>query len=163
MPKRFGDRLNKSNEKAGCIDGDKEGRPRLMDDAEFRDTLGEAARESVRRYAPDAVVGRWERLFALLTSGPAAADAEGASGQRRARIGRMMLQTRRSAALRRPALQKPSQDTSAKSAVYELVVAQFFWKRKQWVWASPAWTGTGIVFGTLAGLMKVPVTRAVSR
>jgi glycosyltransferase involved in cell wall biosynthesis len=39
---------------------------RLMDDARLRDSLGEAARESVRRYAPDAVIDRWERQFALV-------------------------------------------------------------------------------------------------
>jgi glycosyltransferase involved in cell wall biosynthesis len=39
---------------------------RLMDDARLRDALGETARASVRRYAPDAVIDRWERQFALL-------------------------------------------------------------------------------------------------
>jgi glycosyltransferase involved in cell wall biosynthesis len=39
---------------------------RLMDDARLRDSLGEAARESVRRYAPDAIIDRWERQFALV-------------------------------------------------------------------------------------------------
>jgi glycosyltransferase involved in cell wall biosynthesis len=41
---------------------------RLMDDARLRDSLGEAARESVRRYAPDAIIDRWERQFALVNS-----------------------------------------------------------------------------------------------
>jgi hypothetical protein len=39
---------------------------RLMSAPELRHTLGEAARESVRRFAPDAIVDRWERQFALL-------------------------------------------------------------------------------------------------
>jgi glycosyltransferase involved in cell wall biosynthesis len=39
---------------------------RLMDDARLRDSLGEAARESVRRYAPDAIIDRWERQFTLV-------------------------------------------------------------------------------------------------
>jgi glycosyltransferase involved in cell wall biosynthesis len=39
---------------------------RLMDDARLRDALGETARASVRRYAPDAVIDRWERQFALV-------------------------------------------------------------------------------------------------
>ncbi|GAA0407398.1 hypothetical protein GCM10009530_69560 [Microbispora corallina] len=39
---------------------------RLMEDDELRRRLGGAARESVRRFSPDAVVDRWERLFALL-------------------------------------------------------------------------------------------------
>lgn len=39
---------------------------RLMDDARLRDSLGEAARESVRRYAPDVIIDRWERQFALV-------------------------------------------------------------------------------------------------
>jgi glycosyltransferase involved in cell wall biosynthesis len=39
---------------------------RLMDDEGLRDSLGEAARESVRRYAPDAIIDRWERQFVLV-------------------------------------------------------------------------------------------------
>ncbi|MGI5231885.1 glycosyltransferase [Actinoallomurus sp. CA-142502] len=39
---------------------------RLMDDRRLRDTLGDAARVSVRRYAPDTIVDRWERAFALV-------------------------------------------------------------------------------------------------
>jgi glycosyltransferase involved in cell wall biosynthesis len=39
---------------------------RLMSDPRLRDSLGETARESVRRYAPDAIVDRWEREFALV-------------------------------------------------------------------------------------------------
>ncbi len=39
---------------------------RLMDDARLRDSLGEAARVSVRRFAPDAILDRWERQFALV-------------------------------------------------------------------------------------------------
>ena len=39
---------------------------RLMGDASLRDSLGEAARVSVRRYAPEAVIDRWEREFALV-------------------------------------------------------------------------------------------------
>jgi hypothetical protein len=37
-----------------------------MADARLRDSLGEAARVSVRRYAPDAIIDRWERQFALV-------------------------------------------------------------------------------------------------
>ncbi|GAA4617291.1 hypothetical protein GCM10023195_77130 [Actinoallomurus liliacearum] len=40
---------------------------RLIQDAGLRDSLAEAARESVRRYEPDAVLDRWERQFALVT------------------------------------------------------------------------------------------------
>jgi glycosyltransferase involved in cell wall biosynthesis len=43
---------------------------RLMDDAALRDSLGEAARKSVGRYAPDAVLDRWERELALVHRGP---------------------------------------------------------------------------------------------
>ena len=39
---------------------------RLMDDPRLRDSLGEAARESVHRYAPEAIIDRWERQFALV-------------------------------------------------------------------------------------------------
>ncbi|MFI0979494.1 glycosyltransferase [Streptomyces sp. NPDC021093] len=39
---------------------------RLMVDRELREQLGDAARESVRRYAPEVVGERWEKLFALL-------------------------------------------------------------------------------------------------
>ncbi|GAA4629682.1 hypothetical protein GCM10023196_052010 [Actinoallomurus vinaceus] len=39
---------------------------RLIRDAGLRDSLAEAARESVRRYEPDAVLDRWERQFALV-------------------------------------------------------------------------------------------------
>ncbi|MDL4773221.1 glycosyltransferase [Actinomadura xylanilytica] len=40
---------------------------RLMDDAELRRKMGRAARASVQRFAPDAVAGRWEELFAFLS------------------------------------------------------------------------------------------------
>jgi glycosyltransferase involved in cell wall biosynthesis len=40
---------------------------RLMEDEHLRDSFGEAARVSVRRYAPDIVVDRWERTFTLVT------------------------------------------------------------------------------------------------
>jgi glycosyltransferase involved in cell wall biosynthesis len=39
---------------------------RVMSDARLRDSLGETARKSVRRYAPDAIIDRWERQFALV-------------------------------------------------------------------------------------------------
>ncbi|MGK5628937.1 glycosyltransferase [Streptomyces sp. URMC 123] len=38
----------------------------LISDKELRDRMGEAARESVRRYAPDEITRRWEELFAFL-------------------------------------------------------------------------------------------------
>ena len=40
---------------------------RLMDDEHLRDSLGDAAGISVRRYAPDIVIDRWERTFTLVT------------------------------------------------------------------------------------------------
>jgi glycosyltransferase involved in cell wall biosynthesis len=43
---------------------------RLMDDLWLRDSLGEAARESVRRYAPETILDRWERQFALAEKRP---------------------------------------------------------------------------------------------
>lgn len=46
---------------------------KLMSDAGLRDALGDAARASVRRYAPDAVIDRWERQFALVSGGRATA------------------------------------------------------------------------------------------
>ncbi|MEU8886605.1 glycosyltransferase [Streptomyces sp. NPDC048442] len=39
---------------------------RLMVDRELREQFGDAARDSVRRYAPEVVGERWETLFALL-------------------------------------------------------------------------------------------------
>jgi glycosyltransferase involved in cell wall biosynthesis len=42
---------------------------RLIGDAGLRDALGDAARESVRRYDPAVILGRWERRFALLERG----------------------------------------------------------------------------------------------
>ncbi|WP_245623250.1 glycosyltransferase [Spirillospora albida] len=39
---------------------------RLMDDAELRRELGAKARVSAGRFAPDAVLARWDRLFDLL-------------------------------------------------------------------------------------------------
>lgn len=39
---------------------------RLMDDPGLRAKLGEAGRASVRRFAADVVVDRWERVFALV-------------------------------------------------------------------------------------------------
>jgi glycosyltransferase involved in cell wall biosynthesis len=50
---------------------------RLMGDARLRDSLGEAARTSVRRYAPDVVIGRWEREFARLDRRAAGAGHAG--------------------------------------------------------------------------------------
>ncbi len=44
---------------AGCLD-------RLMSDGGLRDRMGEQARRNVRRFAPEAVVDRWEELFAFL-------------------------------------------------------------------------------------------------
>jgi glycosyltransferase involved in cell wall biosynthesis len=43
---------------------------RLMSDGPLRDALGEAARDSVRRYAPDAIIDRWERQFTLVDLRP---------------------------------------------------------------------------------------------
>jgi glycosyltransferase involved in cell wall biosynthesis len=42
-----------------------EGLDRLMGDEALRRRLGEAARASVRRFAPDQVLARWEDVFAL--------------------------------------------------------------------------------------------------
>jgi glycosyltransferase involved in cell wall biosynthesis len=39
---------------------------RLMDDGNLCDALGDAARVSVRRYAPGTIVDRWERTFTLV-------------------------------------------------------------------------------------------------
>jgi glycosyltransferase involved in cell wall biosynthesis len=39
---------------------------RLLSDAALRDRMGERARENVRRYSPEAITDRWERLFDLL-------------------------------------------------------------------------------------------------
>ncbi|MFB9838564.1 glycosyltransferase [Actinoallomurus acaciae] len=39
---------------------------RLMGDRRLREALGDAARASVRRYAPDAILDRWERTFTLV-------------------------------------------------------------------------------------------------
>jgi glycosyltransferase involved in cell wall biosynthesis len=41
-----------------------EGLGRLMGDADLRRRYGAAARESVRRFAPDAVLAQWEDVFA---------------------------------------------------------------------------------------------------
>ena len=38
----------------------------LIDDAALRATLAKAAPDSVARYAPDVIAGRWERLFTLV-------------------------------------------------------------------------------------------------
>lgn len=46
---------------------------RLMSDAGLRDALGDAARASVRRYAPDSVIDRWERQFSLVSGDRATA------------------------------------------------------------------------------------------
>jgi glycosyltransferase involved in cell wall biosynthesis len=43
-----------------------EGLSRLMADEDLRRTYGAAARQSVRRFAPDAVLAGWERLFDLV-------------------------------------------------------------------------------------------------
>jgi glycosyltransferase involved in cell wall biosynthesis len=43
-----------------------DGLARLMGDEELRRAYGRAARESVRRFAPDAVVAQWEAVFALV-------------------------------------------------------------------------------------------------
>ncbi len=42
------------------------GLSRLMGDDKLRRAYGQAARESVRRFAPDAVVAQWEAVFALV-------------------------------------------------------------------------------------------------
>jgi glycosyltransferase involved in cell wall biosynthesis len=42
-----------------------EGLDRLMGDEALRRRLGEAARASVRRFAPDQVLAQWEDVFAL--------------------------------------------------------------------------------------------------
>lgn len=39
---------------------------RLLSDAALRDRMGERARENVRRFSPESITDRWERLFALL-------------------------------------------------------------------------------------------------
>ncbi|MEV5987805.1 glycosyltransferase family 4 protein [Streptomyces sp. NPDC052051] len=39
---------------------------RLMADENLRDTMGERARQNVRRFAPEAITRRWEDLFAFL-------------------------------------------------------------------------------------------------
>ncbi|MGV9562766.1 glycosyltransferase [Streptomyces sp. NPDC003480] len=39
---------------------------RLMSDEHLRDTMGERARENVRRFAPEVIVRRWEQLFDFL-------------------------------------------------------------------------------------------------
>jgi glycosyltransferase involved in cell wall biosynthesis len=43
-----------------------EGLSRLMADEDLRRAYGSAARQSVRRFAPDAVLAGWERLFDLV-------------------------------------------------------------------------------------------------
>jgi len=43
-----------------------EGLARLMSDPDLRARYGAAARESVRRFAPDAVLAQWEGVFALV-------------------------------------------------------------------------------------------------
>ena len=47
------------------VDALAEGLDRLMGDDALRRRLGAAARESVRRFAPDEVLAQWEDLFAL--------------------------------------------------------------------------------------------------
>jgi hypothetical protein len=37
-----------------------------MGDEALRRSYGKAARESVRRFAPDAVLAQWEQVFALV-------------------------------------------------------------------------------------------------
>ncbi|MER5478033.1 glycosyltransferase family 4 protein [Streptomyces sp. NPDC002734] len=39
---------------------------RLLSDAALRDRMGERARENVRRFSPESITDRWERLFDLL-------------------------------------------------------------------------------------------------
>jgi glycosyltransferase involved in cell wall biosynthesis len=39
---------------------------RLMADENLRDTMGERARQNVRRFAPDVITRRWEELFDFL-------------------------------------------------------------------------------------------------
>lgn len=43
-----------------------DGLDRLMSDSDLRRSLGAAARESVRKFAPDAVLAQWEDVFALV-------------------------------------------------------------------------------------------------
>ena len=50
----------------GNVPGMANGLERLMKDRDLRDRLGEAGRQSVRRFSPDSVIDRWEALFALL-------------------------------------------------------------------------------------------------
>jgi glycosyltransferase involved in cell wall biosynthesis len=42
------------------------GLSRLMGDEDLRRAYGQAARESVQRFAPDAILARWEDVFALV-------------------------------------------------------------------------------------------------
>jgi glycosyltransferase involved in cell wall biosynthesis len=48
------------------VDALAEGLGRLMADEELRRRYGAAARESVRKFAPDAVLAQWEDVFALV-------------------------------------------------------------------------------------------------
>jgi glycosyltransferase involved in cell wall biosynthesis len=48
------------------VDALSEGLDRLMGDVDLRRRYGGAARESVRRFAPDAVLAQWEDVFALV-------------------------------------------------------------------------------------------------
>jgi glycosyltransferase involved in cell wall biosynthesis len=50
----------------GHVDTLAERLDRLMTDRRLRDRMGEQARRNVRRFAPEAVVDRWEELFAFL-------------------------------------------------------------------------------------------------
>ncbi|WP_242902382.1 glycosyltransferase [Actinomadura terrae] len=52
---------------------------RLMDEPDLRRALGGAARASVRRFHPDAVLARWDRLFGLLDDAASPAPEESAS------------------------------------------------------------------------------------
>jgi glycosyltransferase involved in cell wall biosynthesis len=48
------------------VDALAEGLARLMGDVDLRRRYGAAARESVRKFAPDAVLAQWEDVFALV-------------------------------------------------------------------------------------------------
>ncbi len=51
---------------AGNVPGFAAALERLIKDRDLRVSLGEAGRQSVRRFSPESIVDRWESLFALL-------------------------------------------------------------------------------------------------
>lgn len=60
------DRVNGLLIQPGNTDRFTDGLRELMDDAELRDRLGEQAVLDVQKYAPDAILDRWEDLFDLM-------------------------------------------------------------------------------------------------